>query len=200
MKKLHIVVSPRGERSRSKKLGEYILSKMDGEKETLELNNENIGFLTSSLIAYNYGYAKFEDLTTEEKRIAKLQDKFVKQILSADEIIISSPIWNFSVPAILKAYFDLILKINETVTMKDGALIGLATNVKKAYIVLTKGGYYEGQAWKSIDMIEPLIRQDLAFIGITNLEVINWEGIDRVSDEENLKKFDELKMQIDSKL
>lgn len=200
MKKLHIVVSPRGERSRSKKLWEYILSKMNWEKETLDLNSENIWFLTSSLIAYNYWFAKFEDLTEEEKRIAELQDKFVKQVLSADEIIISAPIWNFSVPAILKAYFDLILKMNETVTMKDWAFIWLATNVKKAYLAFTKWGFYEGQPWKSVDMLESIVRQDLNFIWITNIEVINWEWIDRVSDEENLKKFDELKIQIDSNL
>jgi FMN-dependent NADH-azoreductase len=79
-----------------------------------------------------------EDLSAEDKKIATIQNKFVRQILEADEIVISVPLWNFSLPAILKAYFDLILKTNDTFKMEDGNFVGLATNVKKLYIVATK--------------------------------------------------------------
>ncbi|MDD5213484.1 MAG: NAD(P)H-dependent oxidoreductase [Candidatus Gracilibacteria bacterium] len=200
MKKLHIIASPRGERSKSKMLGEYVLSKMTGEKETLDLNAVEVPFLTNGVIAYDYGFALMEDLSVEDKKIATIQNKFVKQILEADEIVISAPLWNFSLPAILKAYFDLILKMGDTVKMEDGNFVGLTTNVKKAYLVLTKGGFYEGHPWQSIDMIESLIRQDLNFIGITNIEVITLEGANRLDEETLESKVEELKMQIDSKL
>jgi FMN-dependent NADH-azoreductase len=42
------------------------------------------------------------DLSDTDKKIATIQDGFVKQILEADEIVISAPLWNFSLPAILK--------------------------------------------------------------------------------------------------
>lgn len=200
MKKLHIIASPRGERSKSKMLGEYVLSKMTWEKETLDLNAVEVPFLTNWVIAYDYGFALMEDLSVEDKKIATIQNKFVKQILEADEIVISAPLWNFSLPAILKAYFDLILKMGDTVKMEDWNFVGLTTNVKKAYLVLTKWGFYEWHPWQSIDMIESLIRQDLNFIGITNIEVITLEWANRLDEETLESKVEELKMQIDSKL
>lgn len=200
MKKLHIISSPRGERSKSKVLWEYLFSKMTWEKETLDLNAVEVPFLTSWVIAYDYGFATMNDLSDTDKKIATIQDWFVKQILEADEIVISAPLWNFSLPAILKAYFDLILKANDTFKMEDWNFVGLATNVKKAYIVLTKWGFYKWQAWESIDMIESIIRQDLNFIGITNIEIIVLEWTNRLDEETLDLKIEELKTQIDSKL
>lgn len=197
MKKLHIIASPRGGRSRSKMLWEYILSKLDGEKESLDLNSVEVPFLTNDLIAHNYGYIPFENLSSEDQKRAIIQNKFTAQILEADEIVISAPLWNFSVPAVLKAYFDLILKMGDTVKMEDGNFVWLATNVKKAYIVLTKWGFYKWQAWESIDMMESLIRQDLNFIGITNIEVISLEWANRLDEETLNSKIEELKEEID---
>ncbi len=200
MKKLHIIASPRGERSKSKMLGGYLFSKMTWEKETLDLNDVEVPFLTNWVIAYDYGFASMEDLSAEDQKIAKIQNKFTAQILEADEIVISVPLWNFSVPAVLKAYFDLILKMGDTVTMEDGNFVGLATNVKKAYIIATKWGFYKWHPWESIDMMESLIRQDLNFIGITNIEVITLEWANRLDEETLNSKVEELKVEIDSKL
>ena len=51
-------------------------------------------------------------------KIALVPDHFTpnKDIKSAENIIVSAPLWNFGVPAALKAYIDLIVKVNDTFT------------------------------------------------------------------------------------
>jgi FMN-dependent NADH-azoreductase len=83
--------------------------------------------------------------------------------------------------------------------MEDGNFVGLATNVKKLYIVATKWGLYKWYPWESIDMLESLVRQDLNFIGITNIEVITLEWSNKYDEATLDNKIEELKKEIDSK-
>jgi FMN-dependent NADH-azoreductase len=70
-----------------------------------------IPYITEEVIGYNYGFVKLEDLSPKGKSIVEIQSKFIEQIKRVDEIVVSVPLWNFGMPAILKAYIDLIVKV-----------------------------------------------------------------------------------------
>jgi FMN-dependent NADH-azoreductase len=101
---------------------------------------------------------------------AAATEAFISQLEEADVLVISAPIYNFSVPAALKAWIDQIAKAGRTFAYTaPGQVEGLLKN-KKAYVIITAGGVQMGSAW---DYASPYLRHVLGFIGITNVEFID---------------------------
>jgi FMN-dependent NADH-azoreductase len=96
-----------------------------------------------------------------------LSDSLVAEVQAADTLVIGCPIYNFSVPASLKAWIDQICRAGVTFQYSPEGPIGLLKN-KKAYIVITSGGTaMDGPA----DFATGYLRHVLRFIGITDVTV-----------------------------
>lgn len=193
MKTLHIIASPRGERSKSKELGIFASEKLSWDIITLDLNQLEIPYLTNNVITYNYGFMKYEDLPETDKKIVEIQSKLIQQLKSVDNVVVSAPLWNFGMPAILKGYLDLVVKVGETFGANENGLFGMVTNVQKLIIITTKGSVYKGTAWESVETIEKNIQQAFAFMGVTQVQSFVLEGATQKdeatlnADIENLK-------------
>lgn len=97
------------------------------------------------------------------------------ELKSADLVVIGAPMYNFSVPSTLKAWFDHVMRAGETFRYTEaGVPQGLLTG-KKALVMVGTGGYYEGAA-ASADFVEPLIRTQLGFMGITDVQFVRMGG------------------------
>ena len=111
--------------------------------------------------------------TKEQKDTLKLSDELVNEVIDADVLVIGSPIYNFSVPASLKAYFDLIARVGLTFKYGETGPIGLLEN-KKAYIVMSSGGTEIGS---DADFAGNYIKYFLGFIGITEVEFVKLDQL-----------------------
>jgi len=185
MKTLHIIASPRWERSKSRHLGEFVSSKLGWEVITLDLYASEVPYITNNIIAYNYGFFDYANLSDAEKKIADVQKKYIEQLKSVDNIVVSAPLWNFGMPAILKWYIDLVVKVGETFTSSEGNMTWLLTNIKNFYIVTAKGWVYAGTAWEHIETLEANIKQAFAFMGVHNPQILRIEWIN-AKDEATL--------------
>ena len=87
-------------------------------------------------------------------------------------MVIGTPLYNFSIPAALKAWIDLIARARLTFRYTGNGPEGLLTG-KKAYIVIATGGVAVGSP---LDFATPYLRQMLAFVGITDVEIIAAEN------------------------
>jgi len=182
MKTLHIIASPRWERSKSRHLGEFVSSKLEWEVITLDLYASEVPYITNNIIAYNYGFFDYENLSDAEKKIADVQKKYIEQLKSVDNLVISAPLWNFGMPAILKWYIDLVVKVGETFSSEQ---VGLLTNIKNFYIVTAKGWVYAGTAWESVETLEANIKQAFAYMGVNNPKIFRIEWVN-AKDEATL--------------
>lgn len=117
--------------------------------------------------------------TPEQKQALALSDLLVQEVMEADTIIISAPIYNFSVPASLKAYFDLIARAGLTFAYSENGPVGLLQN-KKAYIVMTSGGT---EIDSEIDFAGKYIRHFLGFLGITDVEFVKLDQLMMKAEE-----------------
>jgi FMN-dependent NADH-azoreductase len=109
-----------------------------------------------------------------EPEAAATTEAFISQLEGSDVLVISSPIYNFTVPASLKAWIDQIAKAGRTFQYNGpGQVEGLLKN-KKAYIVITAGGVTLGSEW---DYASPYLRHVLGFVGITDVEFIDASGL-----------------------
>lgn len=200
MKILHIIASPRWERSKSKLLWDFTSNQLNGEVITLDLYNSEVPFISNNVITYNYGYMKYEDLNAEDKKIADLQQSYIDTIKSVDVVVVSAPLWNFGMPGILKAYIDLIAKVGETFAMTESGLVGLLSNIKKWYIVTSKWGVYKDTAWSHIETLEPNIQQAFQFLGINNVSTFALEGTNSKDEATLNAEIDNIKNEINKSL
>lgn len=114
-----------------------------------------------------------ESRTSDQRALLSQSDALVSELQAADEIVIATPIYNFSVPAALKAWIDLICRDNITFVYENDSPRGLLAN-KQATVIITSGGTVAG---KEIDYASGYIRHILEFIGIRDVAVIDATGL-----------------------
>ena len=104
-----------------------------------------------------------------QKEVLSFSDKLVGELQRAEHIVIASPIYNFSIPAVLKAWVDQIARAKLTFHYTDTGPVGLLAN-KKATVIMASGGVPIGS---EMDMASPYIKQALSFVGITDVALID---------------------------
>lgn len=95
-------------------------------------------------------------------------DVLVEEVKAADLLVIATPLYNFSVPAALKAWIDQIARARLTFRYTDNGPEGLLAG-KKAYVLVATGGTAVGGG---MDFATPWLRFMLGFLGITDVTVI----------------------------
>lgn len=147
----------------------------------------NLPFIDQEII--EAFFAKGER-TDEQKQTLKLSDSLVDELVNADIIVISSPIYNFSVPASLKAYFDLVARAGLTFEYTENGPKGLLKN-KKAFIVVSSGGT---EINSDVDFAGKYIKHFLSFIGVVDVEFVKLDQLMFKSEE----KLEAVKKQLTS--
>lgn len=106
--------------------------------------------------------------SAEQRAILARSDALFSELKETDILVLGTPIYNFGVPAAVKAWIDMITRAKEAFRYTTDGPEGLLLN-KKAYVVLTSGGTKAGS---DIDFAWPYLRHVLSFIGITDVDLI----------------------------
>jgi len=196
---LRIDASARIDGSYSRRLADYVENawkQQNAEHQVIyrDLAKTHIPHIQQDTIAGFY--------TPEEQMNATLKDalvisnELIQELLEADEILISSPLYNLNVPSGLKAYLDQVVRVGHTFeTTSDGIHRGLLQN-KNAYLVFVKGGSYRGTPYEAFDFQEPYLKAILEYVGVQPQAVFSLEG---TSDPKALQKnLPNLYQQIDT--
>ncbi len=172
MKKvLRINSSPRKSTSYSRKLVSDFSQKLNEIHPNLEwtdrdLTTEKLPQLTEEMIVSFY--TPPAERSDFQEQIIVTSDRLVKEVIDSDVLLLGVPIYNFSVPAILKSWIDLIARVGLTFRYSDDGPIGLLEG-KKAYIVIVSGGtVFQSEA----DFASDYLKHFLGFIGIDDVEFI----------------------------
>lgn len=114
--------------------------------------------------------------TPEEIAARQLSDALIAELKAADTIIIAAPMYNFSVPTSLRAWFDFVLRAGETFRYSEAGPQGLLKG-KKVIVLTSRGGLYSEGPAKTADFQEPYLRHLLGFVGLTDVTFIHAEKI-----------------------
>lgn len=169
---LAIDVSPRFDASTSRKLttvfvDEWLAANPGGSVIARDLVKSNLPFVDLPWIGG--AFAPPETHSPENAAAIKVSDDLVAELKSADRIVIGTPMYNFSIPAVLKAYIDHIVRVGVTVSAANR---GLLTG-KSADIILASGGDFSpGSPVEPYNQASGYLRQVLAWIGITDVNII----------------------------
>jgi FMN-dependent NADH-azoreductase len=199
MKKiLNIISSPRGEASYSNKLGNAIMEKIGTEYPGSEIITRDLTKSPFPHIDASHLEAFFtpkENHTEKHIQSTKLSDEAINEILEADIIVINVPMWNFSIPSVLKAWVDQISRAGITFKYSEKGPVGLIAG-KKIYVAIASGAVYSEGQYKVNDFIESYLKTILGFLGMTDLTVYRVEGlsipgIQNTAFEKALKSIEE---------
>jgi FMN-dependent NADH-azoreductase len=116
-----------------------------------------------------------EQYTLDDQQAVVLSDELIAELKAADVVVIGAPMYNFTIPASLKAWIDLIARPRVTFRYTENGPEGLLQG-KKAYVVVSSGGVPIGSP---VDFATPYLKHALAFVGLTDVEFIGAAGADR---------------------
>jgi len=119
-----------------------------------------------------------EARTVEQKVFIEESNALIEELKQSDVIVIGLPMYNFGIPSTLKAYFDQIARAGVTFRYTENGPEGLILG-KKVYIFATRGGIYAGTA---LDSQTNYVRDFLKFLGMTDVEFIYAEGLNKGDD------------------
>ncbi len=187
-KLLHIVGSPRGDRSASLTVAKdfikaYKAKNPGDEIETLDLWMAELPEFDGATINAKYAVMHGETFTPDQETAWKAVVKIADHFKSADKFVFSLPMWNFGVPYKLKHYIDLLVQPGLVVAYENGNYKGLVTG-KPAVAIYARGGAYgPGTGAEGYDAQSKYLKQILGFIGITDVRDIFVEPTAAKKDE-----------------
>lgn len=141
----------------------------DGEVITRDLAADPVPHLTAE--TFQAFLTKPEARSAAQHAAVAYSDALIAELANAETVVLSVPMYNFSVPSTLRAYFDHIARAGVTFRFTSAGPEGLLRG-RQAYVFITRGGVYSEVA----DTQTPYLRQFLGFIGI-EAQFIHAEGL-----------------------
>lgn len=164
--------SPRGSHSMSRGLTamfveQWLAKNPGGTVVERDLMESNLPFVTMPWLgAY---FTPLDQHSPEMQETLRLSDELVDEILQADHIVIGTPVYNYNVPAVLKAYIDHIVRKGKTLGFAGEGLV----HGKACTIVMASGGVYkEGSPIRDRDIATNYLKLILKVIGIEDVTVV----------------------------
>lgn len=177
MQILHLDSSPLGERSETRKLSRAVVEKLkrahpDASVVYRDLMAQQPSFVGAGWILGAFGLPGGD--SDEAKAAIAESDMLVDELLASDIIVIGAPMYNLSIPAVLKAWIDQIVRPGRTFAPPP-VYTGLATG-KRAIIAIATGGggYGEGGPRQAYNHEDPYLRTILGFIGIQDVQFVHF--------------------------
>lgn len=168
---LVVEASPRGPDSVSRQLAKRFTQKWesthDGDVVVRDLSAIDVPYI--SLPWIGGAFTPPEQHSPEMTEAIRVSDEFIAELKAADEILIATPMYNFSIPAVLKSWVDHILRFGVTFS---ASYEGLVTDKKATVIIASGGDFSPGAPFESANVASAYMRQVLGFIGITDVKVI----------------------------
>ena len=167
----------RRQKSVSRMLADEMVAALGARKSSVNVINRDlaagIGIVNAAWIEAER--TSEENRTSDQRALLTQSDALVAELQAADDIVIATPIYNFSVPAALKAWIDLICRDKITFVYENDSSRGLLSN-KRATVILTSGGTLAGN---DIDFTTSYIRHILSFIGVDDVTMIDVTGLSK---------------------
>jgi FMN-dependent NADH-azoreductase len=106
-----------------------------------------------------------EQLSESQHEATVLSDRLIAELTAADLVVLGVPMYNWSIPAALKAYLDQVMRIGKTFTHGAGGIEGLLGD-KPAIVILVRGGEYDTPERADHDFQKPYLHKVLTVIGL----------------------------------
>lgn len=175
---LRIDSSARRDDSVSRALGDEVVRRLAALNPHLEVTGRDLArglpHIDGAWVGASYTPAAQRD-GGQQARLA-VSDAAIAELRSADAVVMTVPIYNFSVPSVLKAWIDHICRAGVTFRYSADGPEGLLAD-RPVYLAMASGGVALGSA---ADHASGYLRQVLGFVGLRDVRLI---GAERVASD-----------------
>ncbi|MEZ5559956.1 MAG: NAD(P)H-dependent oxidoreductase [Pseudomonadales bacterium] len=171
---LRIDASARGSSSVSRTLTGRLVGHF-AEVPGVRVVHRDLGAAPPPMIDEHWVAANFTDAaerSSEQRATLAGSDALVAELKAADLVVLGAPIYNFSIPAVLKGWIDLVARARETFRYTEQGPEGLLKG-KRAVLIIASGGTRVGSAG---DFASDYLRHLLAFMGIEDVTTVAADG------------------------
>ena len=189
-KTLLVEYAPRGDKSRTKQLRTHLT---DMIKDYSELTEINLGTHLPPLMdnttiqAYYKRNYNGETLTPEERQKLLKFDTYRDQLMNNDILILSTPLYNFGMPAPMKAWIDAVMQRGYAYTTDEQGHVPLLQHLRVC-LIYTSGIIYdqinENESWNGLVAEGARLFE---YMGARKVRMVEVEGVDML--EERFVRF-----------
>lgn len=183
MRLLHIISCARDEKSRTRSVSNEFLNSLQTKYpnlivEDLDLFKVELPDIIGGAVDAKYTLMSGGSLDEQTQTIWDRITEYSYNFVSYDAYLISSPMWNFSIPYKLKHYIDVIMQAGILFRFTESGVEGLAKN-KKMFCISSRGNDYStGSQMHPFDFQEPYLRSIFGLAGIYDISFINVQPLD----------------------
>lgn len=177
---LDVQAMPRGERSRTRKVHDAFFRGLAGKRPDARIVVKDLAHHHDALPAFDewdveakfevmYGEGKLDEVGAQRWNALTL---LTDELHAADLVVVSAPMWNFSIPWFLKRWLDAVVQGRLTFEYVDGAYRGLLAGRSAVILTSRDGAYPPGSPFAAWDFAVPYLKHVLEFIGLSPIHVV----------------------------
>ncbi len=176
---LHVSCSPRGKDAESSHLAQTIISFLRAQEPAAAVITRVLGDGTIPHIngpyatALGASHTSFVELFPEGSMV--LSENLIQELESADAIVISTPMHNFTVPSALKAWIDHIVRVRRTFDITKQGYVGRLRD-RPVFVAIASGAKFTGERARQPDFLTPYLKAVLGVIGLHDVTFFSVQG------------------------
>lgn len=181
---LLVEASPRFGRSLSRAAGEQVVHRLKMREPQLPVLRRDLAAAPPPLVDEAFTKAMYVPATEQDeiqRKALAASETMIAELEESAVLVISTPMHNFTVPAVLKAWIDQVLRIDRTFRRTPQGKRGLLAD-RPTHVVVATGGYITGERARQPDFLTPYLQAVLATLGIRTVQFLYLEALPRGSD------------------
>jgi FMN-dependent NADH-azoreductase len=173
---LHIDASPR-QGSHSRELSAAIVEKLLEVSPGASITRRDLGTepLPHAEADYAVTLSSPATLAAPLKGALDFSEALIQEIEAADVIVIGTPMHNFTIPSVLKAWIDQILRVGRTMKSTPAGKVGMLRD-RPVFIGVASGGIFTGDRANQPDFLTPYLSLALSSIGLKTQQFISLQA------------------------
>jgi len=176
-KLMHIACSPRGDSTSGAGARAFLeifrAARPNWDIDDLDLWREGLPEVNQAMLDAKEAVMTGRDLTDGQRDAWAVVERMAVRFALAERVLISTPMWNFSLPYKLKHYIDLINQPRLTFRYEPArGYVPLLKDRPTVVILASSGDFVTGMNRGRSDMATPYLREALRFMGVTQVEFV----------------------------
>ncbi|RIV89722.1 flavodoxin family protein [Aurantiacibacter xanthus] len=169
---LHIDCSPRLA-SHSRWLSAAIVDKLVEAAPGAAVSRRDLGTAPLPHASPDYAVALSSPAAMRAAASAALDlsEQLIGEVEVADAIVIGTPMHNFTVPSVLKAWLDQLLRVGRTIMPTPEGKTGMLAD-RPVFIGIAAGGVFTGEGANQPDFLTPYLTAAFACVGLKSLQFL----------------------------
>jgi FMN-dependent NADH-azoreductase len=189
----------------SKAFGRYFIDSWMSKSRQDEVIHLDLGLNPPEFISQEWIAAAFmpEQQRGEKQALVLAQsDLYFEEVAQADVILITAPMYNYGMPAVLKAWFDQIMRVGKTFTfdLARGDFPIEPVLSGKTLVLLTSSGEFgfgAGGVREHMNHLSPHIKELTKYLGVDQFYEIGSE-YQEFADDRHTASVEKAKRDIES--